>query len=241
MKNKKEVILYIGDLLNNTLQVQKTLKNCFQSKIQFLDWTNYNLPKDEDLVDFLTNKIVLTYEKLNNNTLTIIVDSFGLTLLVNAINKYHLEYKKIIVINPITNLMFIKSWTIKSLWIPRNSRDMAYKQMYLFNNFATQRDNPTFLKSIDIDLKYIIKNEKEVNLLFNQILNYQCLLKCIKFLKINFNNIITIVGEFNPLLSKKEIKKMHTNEHQVVINNSGYALFWESPQAVCAVIKSVIK
>lgn len=242
MKNEKISILYIGDLLNNTLNVQQVFKKYFQSNIHFLDWTKYNLPKEEDLVDFLTNKIILTFQNLMNDNITIIVDSFGSTLLINAINKYNLNYKQIIIINPITNLMFIKSWTIKSLWIPRNNRNMAYKQMYLFHNFNTQRNNPFFLKTINDDLKFIIKNEREVIFLFNQILNYRYLSKCVNFLKKNINkNIFTITGEFNPLYSKNEINKMRANQHQVVINNSAYALSWESPEDLCRAIKSIIK
>ena len=230
--------LYIGDLTSNLKQIKNILNKIKTIKWEFLDWTKINTKNE----DFLKIYIDILIDKINSykKPTTIIIDSFSFLVFIKAYEKINQKLiKKIILINPITKNFYLKSFTFKNMWLPNNARTLIYKQMYLIDCLDNIRENPEYVNWIHYELHFLNKHEYQINLLFNQLINFKTIKQALNF--IDNNNITLIIGEKNPMISKLDYSLLKNYKNKcILVPNSSFYHFWENKDYIIKKIKDEV-
>ena len=230
-------LLYLCDLFTTKNKILLTTKNSEIKGINVIDFTKLKLDTINPL-NLLKNKVIQEIKKLKKPT-TLIIDSFS-AFIVSSIYKDGFDFKnikKFIIINPYGKSFYFKIFTIKNIWLPKNSRTMIYKKMYLLNNLSNFSDDNLFVKDMRNEMNYLKENEHKVNLILNQILNFKSLNTYFEFL--NNKKIVLVYGDKNKIYTKKDIAFFNSFDKKYIIKDSCYYHFWEKPNKIIKILSEL--
>lgn len=190
--------------------------------------------------ELLVSQLIKYIHQNKLKDLIIIADGFASSILVKAYNEIKIFINKVILINPLNNSIFSKSFFLKKDLFPANFFQMFNKQKRLFFKIQDFVENPNWVNHIKNDLKNIIENNMNYIYLMNDLLNYRNLFFYIKNIT-KMGNMEIILSEYDFINNNRKSQNFYKNFQINIIKNSGNNYLWEGKEEYIKILKKILK